>query len=226
MARTLAAKHRENVDADRELTALGAGNVAAGLVERISRRSEHVALGDRRCQRRRRRSSRSGSRRRCWSLFLLFLAPALDALPRVALAAILVAAAVHLVEIGEWRTLLRLDRRAFGLALAVTAGVLVLGVLPGVLRRRRACRSRTSSSTWRGRATRSCAGCRPTAASTTSPTTKAARRRRPSSCIGSMRRSCSPMRATSRTGCGRWSPRRIRRCAASCSTCRRCRTST
>ena len=32
MARTLAAKRREPVDADRELTALGAGNVAAGLV--------------------------------------------------------------------------------------------------------------------------------------------------------------------------------------------------
>ena len=33
LARTLADKHREPVDADRELTALGAGNLAAGLVD-------------------------------------------------------------------------------------------------------------------------------------------------------------------------------------------------
>jgi SulP family sulfate permease len=132
MARALAAKHRENVDADRELTALGAGNVAAGLVSGfpIGASTSRSVTAD---------ASGVTTQLAQWVaaallvLFVLFLAPALDALPRVALSAILVAAAVRLVEIGEWRELLRLDRRAFGLAIAVTAGVLLLGVLPGVL---------------------------------------------------------------------------------------------
>ena len=45
----------------------------------------------------------------------------------------LIAAGVRLIDVAQWRMLFNLDRRAFLVALAVTAGVLVLGVLPGVL---------------------------------------------------------------------------------------------
>jgi sulfate permease, SulP family len=66
-------------------------------------------------------------------LVVLFVTPVLHALPRVALSAILIAAAIRLIDVGEWRTLHRLDRHALGIALGVTVAVLVLGVLPGVL---------------------------------------------------------------------------------------------
>ncbi len=66
-------------------------------------------------------------------LFVLFVAPLLEALPRVALSAILIAAAVRLVDIEQWKTLLRLERHSFWLAAGVVLAVLVLGVLPGVL---------------------------------------------------------------------------------------------
>ena len=120
------------VDPDQELTALGAANVAAGLVSGfpVGASTSRSVTAD-----------AAGTRTQLtqWiaaailAAFVLFLAPALSALPRVALAAILVAAGVRLFDANELRSLYGLDRRAFGLALAVTLGVLLLGVLPGVL---------------------------------------------------------------------------------------------
>jgi SulP family sulfate permease len=132
MARVLAAKRRETVDPDRELIALGAGNVAASVFAGfpVGASTSRSVTGD---------ASGAQTQLAQWLAaallvaFLLFLAPALDALPRVALSAILIAAAIRLIEVGEWRMLRNLDRRAFGLALAVTAGMLLLGILPGVL---------------------------------------------------------------------------------------------
>jgi SulP family sulfate permease len=132
LARTLASKRFEAVDPDQELTALGAANVAAGLVSGLpvgASTSRSVT------------ADATGTRTQLtqWiaaamlAAFVLFLAPALSALPRVALAAILVAAGVRLFDANELRSLYGLDHRAFGLALAVTLGVLLLGVLPGVL---------------------------------------------------------------------------------------------
>lgn len=132
LVRALAAKHHEPVDPDRELTALGAGNVAAGLVSGlvVGASTSRSVTAD---------AAGGETQLTQWmaaallAAFVLFLAPALDALPRVALSAILVASGVRLFDLGELRGLMKLDRRAFGLALAVTLGVLVLGVLPGVL---------------------------------------------------------------------------------------------
>lgn len=114
------------------MTALGAGNLAAGLVNgfAVGASTSRSVTAD---------AAGAQTQLVQWiaaallAAFVLLLAPALDVLPRVALSAILVAAGVRLVDLGEWRTLLRLDRRAFGLALAVVLGVLLLGVLPGVL---------------------------------------------------------------------------------------------
>lgn len=132
MARTLAAKHREALDADVELGALGAGNVAAGLVSGLpvgASTSRSVTADASGMSTQLSQLLAAG----LLALFVLFLAPTLDLLPRVALSAILVAAGLRLVDVGEWRTLFRLDRRSCLLALAVAGGVLVLGVLPGVL---------------------------------------------------------------------------------------------
>jgi SulP family sulfate permease len=132
IARTLADKRREAVDPDRELTALGASNVASGLVSgfTVGSSTSRSLTGD---------ASGAQTQLAQWIaalvllLFLLFVAPLVALLPRVALSAILIAAGLRLIEIGDWRTLLRLDRHAFALALGVALAVLVLGVLPGVL---------------------------------------------------------------------------------------------
>ncbi len=132
LARTLAARHREPVDAGQELTSLGAANVAVACVGgfAVGASTSRSVTAD-----------ANGARTQLaqWIAalllvaFVLFLAPALDALPRVALSAILVAAGIRLFDAGELRELYALDRRALWLAVAVTLGVLLLGVLPGVL---------------------------------------------------------------------------------------------
>lgn len=132
LARTLGDRHREAVAADRELVALGAGNVAAGLVAGFpvgASTSRSVT------------AEVAGGQTQLMQLlaaalllaFVLFATPVLDVLPRVALAAILIAAGVRLFDAAGLGSLRRLDRGAFGLAWAVTLGVLLLGVLPGVL---------------------------------------------------------------------------------------------
>jgi SulP family sulfate permease len=132
LARTLAAKRKETVDPDAELRALGASNLAAGLVSGFavgSSTSRSIT------------ADAAGMRTQVaqWiavallAVFVAFFAHVLALLPRVALSAILVAAGLRLLDIGEMRRLFLLDRRASGLALAVALGVLILGVLPGVL---------------------------------------------------------------------------------------------
>ena len=132
LARTLAAKRREPVDTGQELTSLGAANTAVAFVGGfpVGASTSRSVTAD---------ANGAQTQLAQWiaalllAAFVVFLAPALDALPRVALAAILVAAGIRLFDAGELRTLYALDRRAFGLAVAVTLGVLLLGVLPGVL---------------------------------------------------------------------------------------------
>lgn len=132
IARTLAAKHREAIDSDHELVALGAGNVAAGLVGGfpVGATTSRSVTAD---------ANGAQTQLTQWIaaallvVFVLFVTPWLVLLPRVALSAILIAAGIRLVDIGEWKALFRLDRRAFVLAGGVALGVLVLGVLPGVL---------------------------------------------------------------------------------------------
>jgi sulfate permease, SulP family len=66
-------------------------------------------------------------------VFLLFLAPVLSLLPAVALGSILVFSGVHLVDLAAYRMLRRISTKAFYLSLLVTAGVLIVGVVPGIL---------------------------------------------------------------------------------------------
>jgi MFS superfamily sulfate permease-like transporter len=132
IARTLADKRRESVDADRELTALGAANVSAGLVNgfAVGASTSRSLTAD---------ASGAQTQLAQWIaaavllLFVLFVAPLVATLLRVALSAILIAAGVRLIEPAEWRALMRLDRRAFALAAGVALAVLVLGGLAGVL---------------------------------------------------------------------------------------------
>src|SRR4029450_9793090 len=65
--------------------------------------------------------------------FLFVLTPVLRPLPAVALAAILISAGIHLIEVREYRTFPRITPRAALVALVVAVGVLLVGMIPGIL---------------------------------------------------------------------------------------------
>lgn len=132
LARTLAERRGESVDSGHELRALGAANVAAGFAGGFN----VGASGSRSVTADAAGGASQGTQLVALALlvaFALFFAPLLAWLPRVALAAILVVAGLHLVDLRGLRELWRLDRHAFAIATGVTVGVLVLGVLPGML---------------------------------------------------------------------------------------------
>ncbi|MFJ6054325.1 SulP family inorganic anion transporter [Streptomyces sp. NPDC092307] len=118
--------------ANRELLALGVSNIGAGVLHGfpVSSSASRTALAD-----------SAGARTQAYSLVgavcvaavLLFLGPLLAHTPSAALGAIVVYAAVRLVEVGEFRRLAAFRRREFLLALGCGLGVLALGILYGVL---------------------------------------------------------------------------------------------
>lgn len=132
LARAFAAKHREEVDANRELIAFGAASAAAGALGGfpVNASQSRSAIAD-----------AAGARTQLtqWiaaallALFLLFLAPLLGRVPVVAFAAILVFAGLTLLDGTVLKQIHRFDRRAFWHSLGVTAAVLVLGLVPGLL---------------------------------------------------------------------------------------------
>src|SRR5262249_55794347 len=64
---------------------------------------------------------------------LLMLAPALlQDLPNTALAAVVIAAAIGLIEVSDLRRIYRIQRWEFWLSMTCFAGVAVLGAIPGI----------------------------------------------------------------------------------------------
>lgn len=126
------AERGEDVDARRELLALGAANVGAGLLQAfpVSSSGSRTAI-----------ASAVGGRSQATSvatvaavvLALLTLGPVLSAFPTAALGAVVVYAAVRLVDFPELRRFWRFRRSELVIALLTTAGVLVLGILQGIL---------------------------------------------------------------------------------------------
>lgn len=131
LSRTYAARDHRDVNANRELLALGAANVAAGLFRGfpVSSSASRTPVAE-----------SSGARTQAAGLaaalaigVLLTVAPGLiGTLPTTALAAVVISAALGLFEIAGVRRLWRLDRPEFLLSMASFAGVVVLGVLPGI----------------------------------------------------------------------------------------------
>jgi sulfate permease, SulP family len=132
VARSLAAKERESVDADRELAGLGLANLVAGVVAAFpvtggfSRSAVNAQAG-----------ARSGLASVVTALLvlltLLLLTPAFRDLPQAILGAIVVVAVAGLVDLQEARHLWRL-RRSDGAVWGLTfAGTLLVGVEPGLL---------------------------------------------------------------------------------------------
>jgi len=129
--RAFAARHNERIDADQELLALGAANVAAGLMHGfpVSSSGSRTVIGD-----------SLGVRTQLYSVVtvvavfagMLALGPVLAAFPLAALGGVVTYAAIRLVDTEEIRRIARFRRSELVVTVATTVGVLVLGVLPGI----------------------------------------------------------------------------------------------
>jgi sulfate permease, SulP family len=125
------ARSAEGIDANRELLALGSANVASGLFggfvvsSSFSRNSLNVRNG--------------GRTKRSWLLgggvvllSLLFLSDVLRDLPLATLAAIVIVAVIPLIPVHTFRRLASLQRDDFVFAMVAFAGVVAVGILPGL----------------------------------------------------------------------------------------------
>lgn len=130
--RAFALRGHEPVDSDRELLVLGLGNLSASLVRGfpISSSGSRTAL-----------AGAAGAKSQVYSLVaaavivatLLFAGPLLSTFPIPALGALVVFAAIRLIDVAEFRRLASFRRSEFLLAVATTVGVIVFDVLYGVL---------------------------------------------------------------------------------------------
>ncbi len=131
-ARGFAVKNRYDLDPNREFIALGVANIGAGLLRGYavsgadSRTAVNDAMGG--------KSQLTGLvAAGVIALTLLFLTGALEALPVVVLAAVLIKAAAGLIDVKSLATLRRVSRPEFRVGLLTLLGVVTLGVLPGVV---------------------------------------------------------------------------------------------
>ncbi|MFI8977011.1 SulP family inorganic anion transporter [Nocardia asteroides] len=131
-ARAFAARHGQHVQVNTELAALGATNVAAAVTHGfpVSSSGSRTTIAD-----------LMGARTQLYSLVclvsvlvVLFGATGILAqFPMAALGALVVYAALRLIDVAEFRRIGRFRRSELLLALVTTGSVLVLGVLYGVL---------------------------------------------------------------------------------------------
>jgi len=130
--RAFALKAGQRVDANQEWTALAGANISASLFHGfpVSSSGSRTALG-----------AALGSRTQLFSLVallmvlltLLVAGPLLATFPKAALGALVIFAAVRLIDVGELRRIGRFRRSELMLAVATTIAVLGVGILLGVL---------------------------------------------------------------------------------------------
>jgi SulP family sulfate permease len=132
LSRAMAGRHGYEIKPDRELMALGASNLIAGLFRSF-------AVGG--SQSRTLLNSATGGRTQLVSFaaavllvaFLYFLASWIATLPTVAIAAILIFTGFTLIDVREYRKMSGLNRRSGRISLITTVAVIAMGVLPGIL---------------------------------------------------------------------------------------------
>jgi high affinity sulfate transporter 1 len=127
-----AARRGEEVKPNQEMIGIGAANVAAGFFQgfAVSTSSSRTAVAD-----------QTGAKSQLTgligagvvALLLLFFNGLLANLPQTALAAVVIAAAISLVDIATLRRYLGLRRSSLLLSLVATGGVVFFGVLQGIL---------------------------------------------------------------------------------------------
>jgi MFS superfamily sulfate permease-like transporter len=130
-SRSFASKNRYDVDADREFAALGAANIASAFSQgfAISGADSRTAMGD-----------AAGGRTQVTglvaaatvALVLMFFTAPLQYVPISALGAVLVVAALSLVDIQALKSLYRIDRLEFALSILATLGVVVFGAVNAI----------------------------------------------------------------------------------------------
>ena len=131
-AKSFARRNRYEVDANQELIAFGACNIASGLAQGFpvtgadSRTAVNNAMGG--------KTQLVGVVAAAAMLVILFfLTGPLGYVPTAALAAVIMVSAVGLFDFRELRNLYQASHRELLLSVGTTLGVLILGVLPGVL---------------------------------------------------------------------------------------------
>ena len=130
--RTFARLHGYEVDANRELTALGSANIVGGLTSAFpvsssnSRSAVNNAAGAR-------SQLAAISAAIVVGIFLLFAMPLIEPLPKATLGVIIVVAALGLIDVRSVSRLRNVRNAEAGLALSAFAGVLLFGVLGGVV---------------------------------------------------------------------------------------------
>jgi MFS superfamily sulfate permease-like transporter len=130
--RAFAAKDQQRIDADAELLAIGTANLTAGVLQGfpVSSSGSRTAV-----------AAAAGAKSQAYSLVVLAMViltlvvagPLLSTFPSAALGALVVYAALRLIDLGEFRRIARFRRSELILALATCVGVVTLDVLYGVL---------------------------------------------------------------------------------------------
>ena len=131
LSRTYAARTGTYVDPNQEMVGLGVANLAAGLFQGfpVSSSSSRTPVAE-----------AAGARTQLTGVvgalavaLLLVAAPdLLQHLPASALAAVVIASALGLIEVTDLRRIYRIQQWEFWLSIACFAGVAVLGAIPGI----------------------------------------------------------------------------------------------
>ena len=131
LSRTYAARLGKAVDPNQEMVGLGAANLATGFFQGfpISSSSSRTPVAE-----------AAGAQTQLTSVvgaiviaLLLLLAPnLLQHLPSAALAAVVIASSIGLIEITDLKRIYRIQRWEFWLSIVCFVGVAVFGVIPGI----------------------------------------------------------------------------------------------
>ncbi|MGA6936381.1 MAG: sulfate permease [Pseudolabrys sp.] len=131
LSRAYAARIGTHVDPNQEMVGLGAANLATGFFQGfpISSSGSRTPVAE-----------AAGARTQLTSVvgalviaFILVVAPnLLQHLPAATLAAVVIAAAIGLVEVTDLKRIYRIQQWEFWLSIVCFAGVAVLGVIPGI----------------------------------------------------------------------------------------------
>ncbi len=131
LSRVYATRLRAPVDPNQEMVGLGVANLAAAFFQGfpVSSSSSRTPVAE-----------AAGARTQLTgvvgaiaiALLLMFAPQLLQHLPNTALAAVVIASAIGLIEISDLRRIYRIQRWEFWLSIACFVGVAVFGVIPGI----------------------------------------------------------------------------------------------
>ncbi len=132
LSRTYAARLGQRVDPNQEMVGLGAANLAAGFFQGfpISSSASRTPVAE-----------AAGAKSQLTNvvgavaiaLLLIFAPDLLRDLPSAALAAVVIAAAIGLIEVADLRRIYRIQQWEFWLSMVCFAGVVVLGAIQGIV---------------------------------------------------------------------------------------------